>query len=431
MEHMVHSESEKYKSDLHNALKQRFADKLNDEDLDFITRSYDKYIFEMIKLMREGKSAHEKFFSDIILKSIDAIIGFNKERQIFLWNEGAEKIFQYTKDEITDKNIGMILHSHTGAWERGEEELNSLQKEIDEKGFVTNYETLGLAKDGRIINISLSQFPIFGEKESSKADGQKAEFLGNVSIIRDITVVKELEKELRESENLALIGQVVSSIAHNLSNPLNIISGNADYLLLEKKEGDPDYEELKVIVSEATRITKSIRSILNFAKPITLMREEVKLNDLLTDALSGFKFLTGQKEIELKKNFCKENPSVKIDKELFKDVFLNIVGNSIQAIPVNKKGLINVKTFTKGKFSYAEITDNGAGINQSDIKNIFKPFFSTKGYGKGTGLGLAFTERVVKEHNGTIKVKSVPAQENGNEGYTSFQIGIPLIESRS
>lgn len=408
MEHMVHSESEKYKSDLHDALKVKFADKLTDEDLDVITKSYDKYIFEMIKLMREGKSAHEKFFSDIILKSIDAIIGFNRERQIFLWNEGAEKIFKYSKEEITDKDINILIPDKSKA----DDELDFLQKELDEKGFVTNYETLGQAKDGRIINISLSQFPIFGEKE---------EFLGNVSVIRDITVVKELEKGLRESENLALIGQVVSSIAHNLSNPLNIISGNADYLLLERKEGDPDYEELKVIVSEATRITKSIRSILNFAKPITPMREEVNLNDLLTDTLNGFKFLIGQKEIELKMNLCKENPGVKIDKELFKDVFLNIVGNSIQAIPVNKKGLIRVMTYTIGKYSYTEITDNGSGIDDSDIENIFKPFFSTKGYGKGTGLGLAFTERVVKEHNGTIKVNSV------KDEYTTFLIGIPLM----
>lgn len=423
MEHMVHSESEKYKSDLHDAFKLKFADKLTDEDLDFISKSYDKYIFEMIKLMREGKTAHEKFFSDIILKSIDAIIGFNRERQIFLWNEGAEKIFKYSKEEITDKDINILIPDKSKA----DIELNFLQKELDEKGFVTNYETLGLAKDGTIINISLSQFPIFGEKEPATVRHggpprrtKNAEFLGNVSIIRDITVVKKLEKELRESENLALIGQVVSSIAHNLSNPLNIISGNADYLLLEKKEGDPDYEELKVIVSEATRITKSIRSILNFAKPITPMREEVKLNDLLTDTLSGFKFLKGQKEIELKKNFCKENPGVKIDKELFKDVFLNIVGNSIQAMPANKKGLISVKTYADEKYSYTEITDNGAGILESDIENIFKPFFSTKGYGKGTGLGLAFTERVVKEHNGTIKVNSVKNK------YTTFLIGIPL-----
>lgn len=408
MEHMVHSESEKYKSDLHDAFKLKFADKLTDEDLDFISKSYDKYIFEMIKLMREGKTAHEKFFSDIILKSIDAIIGFNNEYEIFLWNEGAEKMFGWKKDEVIGNHFDIIVPEDL--LKKGE--VENMKRKIKENGFISNYETLRITKTGEIKNVSISRFVVFNDK---------GENIGSVGIVRDITNEKKLEKELRETENLALIGQVVSSIAHNLSNPLNIISGNADYLLLEKKEGEPDYEELKVIVSEATRITKSIRSILNFAKPITPMREEVKLNDLLTDTLSGFKFLIGQKEIELKKNLCKENPDVKIDKELFKDVFLNIVGNSIQAIPANKKGLINVKTYTEGKYSYTEITDNGAGILESDIENIFKPFFSTKGYGKGTGLGLAFTERVVKEHNGTIKVNSV------KDEYTTFLIGIPLM----
>ncbi len=408
MEHMVHSESEKYKSELHNALKLKFGNKLTEEDFDYITKSYDRYIFEMIKLMREGKSAHEKFFSDIILKSIDAIIGYNKERQIFLWNEGAEKMFGWKKEEAVDKDIDIVIPDKSKA----DEELENLRLEVEEKGFVMNYESLGLCKDGEIKNISLSMFNV---------DDDKGERLGTVAIIRDITNVKHLEKELRESENLALIGQVVSSIAHNLSNPLNIISGNADYLLLDKKEGDPDYDELKVIVAEATRITKSIRSILNFAKPLAPMRGPATLNELLEDCLSGFKFLKGQKEIELKKKFGKENLHVKIDKELFKDVFLNIIGNSIQAIPANKKGLIEVKTYSESSFAFTEITDNGVGIPETDIPNIFKPFFSTKGYGKGTGLGLAFTERVIKEHNGTVKVSSVPGEK------TIFLIGIPLI----
>lgn len=407
MEHMVHSESEKYKSDLHDALKVKFAGKLTEEDFDFITKSYDKYIFEMIKLMKEGKTAHEKFFSDIILNSVDAIIGYNKEQLIFLWNKGAEKIFGYTKEEANDKNIKILIPDKNKA----DEELQYIQKVVDEKGSISNYESLGLTKDGEIKNISLSQFMV---------DDGKGEILGTVSIIRDITVVKQLEKELREAENLALIGQVVSSIAHNLSNPLNIISGNADYLLLDKKQGEADYDELKVIVEEATRITKSIRSILNFAKPITPMREEVNLNDLLLDTLSGFKFLKGQKEIDLKKNLCKENPIVKIDKELFKDVFLNIIGNSIQAIPANKKGLVEVRTFTDDLYSYVELSDNGIGIPDENMKNIFKPFFSTKGFGKGTGLGLAFTERVIKEHNGIIKVNSATEEK------TTFLIGIPL-----
>lgn len=407
MEHMVHSESDKYKTDMLDAFKKKFEGKLTDEDLAFITSSYDRYMFEMIKLMREGKSAHEKFFADIILNSVDAIMGFNNECEIFLWNKGAEKIFGWEKDEIIGKKFEVLIPEDL--LKSGE--VDKLEEKIKEFGFISNYETLRIAKTGEYRNVSISRYVIFDEKEV---------LIGSVAIIRDITTEKRLEKELRERENLALIGEVVSSIAHNLSNPLNIISGNADYLLLDKKEGDPDYEELKVIVSEATRITKSIRSILNFAKPLIPMLEIISINDLLEDSTSGFKYLKGNKTIDLKIKLDKKVPSIKIDKELIKDVFLNIIGNAIQAIPLNVKGAIEVKTLFDSKKIIVEISDNGSGISQKDLPFIFKPFYTTKGYGKGTGLGLAFAERVIKEHNGSIEVKSVQSTK------TSFFITLPV-----
>ena len=404
---MVHSESDKYKNDLLDAFKKKFEGKLSDEDLAFITSSYDRYMFEMIKLMREGKSAHEKFFADIILNSIDAIVGFNNEGEIFLWNKGAEKIFGWEKSEITGKNFNVLIPKDLMA----SGEVDKMIAKVKKYGFISNHETLRITKTGELINVSISRFVIFNEK---------GEDIGSVGIIRDITTEKRLEKVLRERENLALIGEVVSSIAHNLSNPLNIISGNADYLLLEKKEGDPDYEELKVIVAEATRITKSIRSILNFAKPLIPMLESVSINELLEEATSGFKFLKGNKNVELSKKFDNKVPSIKVDKELVKDVFLNIISNAIHAIPLNVKGLVEVKTVFDGKKIITEISDNGSGISQKDLPNIFKPFYTTKGYGKGTGLGLAFADRVIKEHKGSIEVKS--EQNSG----TSFIISIPV-----
>lgn len=407
MEHMVHSESDKYKNDLLDAFKKKFAGKLTEEDLAFITSSYDRYMFEMIKLMKEGKSAHEKFFADIILNSIDAIVGFNNECEIFLWNKGAEKIFGWGKDEITGKNFNVLIPKEL----QDDGEVERMQAKVKEFGFISNYETLRITKSGEYKNVSISRFVIFNEKE---------EIIGSVGIIRDITNEKNLEKELREKENLALIGQVVSSIAHNLSNPLNIISGNADYLLFEKKKGDPDYDELKVIVDEATRITKSIRSILNFAKPLMPMWEVATFNEIIEDSVSGFKFLKGSKNIKLQLNLQKNPPNVKIDKELFKDVFLNIISNAIQAIPANKDGVIEVSTFTENGHSSVKISDNGTGIDEKDIPNIFKPFYSTKGYGKGTGLGLAFTERVVKEHHGSINVTSIQNEK------TTFHLSIPI-----
>lgn len=406
MEHMVHSESEKYKNELLSGLKNKFGDKLNEEELKFIVSSFDKYIFDMIKLMRDGKSAHEKFFSDIILYSVDGILGYNPDNKIFLWNKGAEKIFGLSKEEMTDKDISLVINKHSFP----SRNQSSIQNELNTFGFVSNVEIRVKDKDENLKDISMSQHLIYDDK------GEK---LGTVAILRDITKEKKLEKELREKENLALIGQIVSSIAHNLSNPLNIISGNADYLLLEKKKEDEGYEELQVIIEETTRITKSIRQLLNFARPIAPMREVTDFNELVRDAISGFKYLTNNKNIKLKFTPVKNISKIKVDKELFKDVILNFISNSVQAIHSDKEGLIEIKILTEKKYSVFEIFDNGSGISNKDLPNIFKPFYSTKGYGKGTGLGLAFTDRVIKEHNGIIKINS--SEGNG----TTFIVKIP------
>jgi PAS domain S-box-containing protein len=405
MEQMVWSEFIKQKVELFNIYKEKFGDRISDEEIKQIIESFDASIMDMVKLMREGKSAHEKFFSDIILNSIDAIIGYNNENQIFLWNKGAEKIFGYKKEEVQGQDISIVFPKYL--IENGENDR--IINEVRTKGFVNHFETERLTKSGEIINISVSSFVI-------KNDVQ--ENIGVVAILRDITIQKELEKELREKENLALIGEVVSSIAHNLSNPLNIISGNADYLLLDKKEGDEGFEELKVIIEEATRITKSIRQILNFSKPVTLMKENVDVSQMLNEIVQRVKYLSSNKNIEIKTYFDKKNSRILIDKELMQDVFMNIINNSMQSI--KDEGEITLKTTKNNKHFQIEISDNGVGIDKDNLDKIFKPFFTTKSYGQGTGLGLAFAERVVKKHDGKIEVKSLKGKG------TTFKLTFPL-----
>jgi PAS domain S-box-containing protein len=405
MEHMMHEEAARFRAMLFGGLKKQFGTKLTDGELNGILDSVERYISEMVKMMRQGKSAHEKFFSDIILKSLDAIIGFRNDSEIFIWNEGAEKIFGYKKEEVLGRDFEFLIPDSLK--KKGEKAF--LIERVKEVGFISDHKTQRITKSGEIKEVSISRFPIFDEKQVC---------IGNVGIIRDITHEKKLEKELREKENLALIGEVVSSIAHNLSNPLNIISGNADYLLLDKKDGDEGYEELKVIIEETTRITKSIRQLLNFSKPVTLTREHLNLNDILKDILGKVEFMAGGKDIIFKDSLAKTLTEISADKELIRDVFLNIINNAIQAL--SSKGTITVKTSQADGYVITEISDTGLGISKENLEKIFKPFFSTKGYGKGTGLGLSFADRVIREHQGYIEVTSKP-----NKG-TTFKIFLPV-----
>lgn len=397
-------EAGKYKAMLFEGLKRQFGSKLTDEELSSILKSVEQYISEMVKMMRQGKSAHEKFFSDIILKSLDAIIGFRNDCEIFIWNEGAEKIFGYRKEEVLGKDFEFLIPEQLK--KKGEKEY--IIERVKQVGFISDHKTQRITKSGELKEVSISRFPIFDENQVC---------IGNVGIIRDITNEKKLERELREKENLALIGEVVSSIAHNLSNPLNIISGNADYLLLDKKESDEGYEELKVIIEETTRITKSIRQLLNFSKPVTLTRENLDINDIMKDILGKVEFMASGKEIIFKSNLSSALPEISADRELIRDVFLNLINNSIQAL--SSKGTITIKTSLSDKYIAAEISDTGAGIPKENLDKIFKPFFSTKGYGKGTGLGLSFADRVIREHQGKIEVSS--KQGKG----TMFKISLP------
>ena len=377
---------------------------LNEEQVNCILHDVDFCLGSIMKLMKDGKSAHEKFFSDIILNSIDAIIGLDNDLKVFLWNKGAENLFGYDKSEIMGKDFSMLIPAHIAR--TGEKEY--IIEEVLKNGFLANHESERITKTGNIVNVSITRFAVYNEKET----------MGSVGILRDITTVKRLQKELREKENLALIGEVVSSIAHSLSNPLNIISGNADYLLLNKNPDQPEYEELKTIVDETTRITKSLRGLLNFSRQITLEKTPNNINEIIEDVIQKAKFSFGNKEITIKKSLDKKLPVIKADKAQIEEVISNLVINAVQAFA--NKGEVTVKTRLNETHINLEISDNGPGIPKENLEKIFQPFYSSKGYGKGTGLGLSIVKRIVNEHGGSVKVRS-----SAGKG-SVFTISLPL-----
>ena len=389
MEGMVTSELKKQENHLRKTFSEKY--KIPDNEIDKIISEIESVIHKMVTLVREGKTAHEKFFSYIILNSIDAIIGFDNDQKIFLWNKGAENIFGYSKKEITGKDFSILIPDYL--MEKGE--MDYLINEVKEKGFLANHESERITKSGEIKNVSITRFVVTNDDN---------EMIGSVGIVRDITQIKNLEKELREKEKLALIGEVVSSIAHSLSNPLNIISGNADYLLMDKKEDDPEYEELKTILDEASRITRSIRHLLNFSRPLHTEKKSNNINETIQRAVSGIDFIKNGKDIKIKKSLSKDVPEFEYDDSQLVEVISNIVTNSIQAI--SQKGEITIKSVSEDNKVSVIISDNGNGISKENLPKIFLPFYSSKEYGKGTGLGLAIAKRVVTEHGGEILVES-------------------------
>lgn len=404
MEQMMISELGRQKEMLREKIRKDTG--LEYSKIDSILGNVDICLGSMMKLMKDGKSAHEKFFSDIIMNSIDAIIGLDNDHKVFLWNNGAETMFGYKKEEVMGREFDFLIPDYL--LKKGEKKF--MIDEVSRNGFLANYESERLKKNSEIINVSISRFAIYDDNNTNT--------IGSVGILRDITTVKKLQKELREKENLALIGEVVSSIAHSLSNPLNIISGNADYLLLNKKSGEPDYEELKTIVDETTRITKSLRGLLNFSRPLTVEKTKTDINVLIDEIIANVKYSSGNKTVNIKKSLDKALPMILIDKAQIEEVITNLVINAIQAF--TSKGEVTIKTKTSASSMIIEVTDDGPGIPKENMEKIFRPFFSSKGYGKGTGLGLSIVKRIINEHKGTVKVQSQIGKG------TTFTVQLPI-----
>ncbi len=256
-------------------------------------------------------------------------------------------------------------------------------------------------------NISLSSTsPIFDHE---------GRFMGTVHIVRDITEFKELEKRLAQAERMAALGEVAAKVAHEIRNPLVSIGGFAKRL--EKKLEGKQKEYAKIITKEVDRLEGILKEILSFVRHSRLKKRKLEVVNLINDIILLYRDELKRKSIQLNTSF--EDPvPVEVDPDRLKEALINIVQNAIYVLP--EGGEVSIRTYREGTRGVIEISDNGPGIDEKDIPFIFDPFFTTKA--EGTGLGLAITNRIIQEHQGSIKVQS------GRGKGTTFIIKLPLAD---
>jgi signal transduction histidine kinase len=225
-----------------------------------------------------------------------------------------------------------------------------------------------------------------------------------------------LEARLRQAEKLATIGQMAAEIAHELGTPLNVIGGRARSLI--KKGGDA-VEVAKVagiISDEVARITKIIRQVLDFSRSRGPTLTRVHLGSVVAEALEFLRETIRRQGISVDVQTLPVQPEVPGDPDQIQQVCLNLVTNAIHAMPsggalristervVRRKGGLDLAP--PAEYVALVIADSGPGIPAADRDRIFEPFFTTKDAGQGTGLGLAVSHGIVKDHDGWIDVDS-------------------------
>lgn len=257
---------------------------------------------------------------------------------------------------------------------------------------------------------------------------------------RNLEAKLALEARLRHSDKLATIGQLAANIAHEIGTPLNVIGGRAR--TMEKKAGDPAEvaKNAAIIAGQTERITKIIQQMLKYARREKVAERRPLQLDRVVRATLDFlehQTATSQVAVELEGLLAGAAPSAAFtvagDADRLQQVCINLCVNALQAMP--KGGILTVGCHSEvrrkpgldvappARYMVLEVADTGVGIPPADRERVFEPFYSTKESG-GTGLGLAVSQGIVKEHDGWIEVEGRPA------GGTLFRVFLPASEER-
>ncbi len=241
----------------------------------------------------------------------------------------------------------------------------------------------------------------------------------------------ELGHQMVQMEKMATVGRLAAGIAHEINNPLQMITSQAEWigeLLPEEEPGkvknlDEYLKAIAQIKQHVRRAGTITHRLLGFSRKISAEKENVRINELIEETISFVEKEAGYNNISIVRTYAEDLPGIMTDGPQLQQVFLNLINNAIDE--VGQGGIIEIRTEVQDNKLIAEFADNGRGIKAENLKRIFDPFFTTKDPGKGTGLGLYISYDIVKKLGGTISVA------NRNSGGAVFSIVLPLTKPGS
>lgn len=356
------------------------------------------------------------------LKQDDIKLAENKERISLLLNAFEKSLAAIA---IVDTNF-KIIEANTQFYNILEKSKENLRhSSIDVLQFYKSSELFKkIIEEVNTKNVFIGEIKIELENKKSKdfllsvtkIYSPKSELKGYLFVEIDITDKKKLEAEILRSEKLAALGKMSAILAHEIKTPLTSIKMNVDILSQTLNLNDDDKECLEIIKKETNRLTQLVKEVLQFSKTSELNLSKVNLK-LFSEEIFQ---LTKAQNLHKQITFINETDDVEIfvDSDKFKQVLLNLVQNSIDAI-VNE-GIIHLSSQVNEDEILIYVKDNGNGIEETD--KIFDPFFTTKP--SGTGLGLSVSQKIIEQHNGALRLVSSKA------GETIFEIKLPFRNER-
>lgn len=364
-----------------------------------------------MKAVKAREDLHAQIPWENILTSLEeGVIVINLDGKVSFLNQAAEVLTETSASQATEQ-------PHTHLFRRNAWLIGMIQKSQPPQHNSSRAEGDFVTPWGRQIPVSAS---VSGLQDHG---GQS---IGSILLLRDLTRRRELEEDLKRADHMAMLGTLAAGLAHEIKNPLGGIKGAAQ--LLRRSVGqDPSLiEYTDIMIREVDRVDLLIEQLLDLSRPAKLNLTSLNIHQLLEELLLLQKETIGASKVTLRKNFDPSLPPILGDQAQLTQVFLNLVKNSLEAM--RGEGSLTITTRIETDFHIREqggarenfirvdVADDGAGIKEEHLPQIFSPFFTTKNH--GTGLGLAISYRIVKEHGGLIRVES-------REGHgTTFRVSL-------
>lgn len=330
-----------------------------------------------------------KALSDSLIENMPvALVAGDPGERVTAINDTAEKLLERPAAEALGKPLQEVLPPSC---------LNVMRQLTAERPIVEK-EFDCTIREGRTVPLEMIAAVL-------KDDG--GALIGRIALLRDLSEIQRLRREVERSQRLAAVGRLASVVAHEIRNPLSSIKGFATYFRQRYAAVPEDVKVADILIHEVERLNRVITELLDYSRPLTLNRAKTNLAELVRNTLRTIERQAQEKGVDLRIDLSKELPGAVIDADRMTRVFLNLFLNALAAM--DRGGVLSVTLGRHdGTTLRATVSDTGAGIRREDQARIFEPYFTTRP--SGTGLGLAIVQRIVEAHGGEIRLESEPGK---------------------
>jgi two-component system sensor histidine kinase PilS (NtrC family) len=348
------------------------------------------------------RALHER-----IVESIrSGVVTTDLQGRIYTFNAAAAEITGYREADVRGQDASIFF--------------GELSKIIEDSTELTiapdaspRFEADCLTAEGLRLRLGFSVSPLFSEV---------GETTGTVITFQDLTHIRALEETSRRQDRLAAIGRMAASIAHEIRNPLAAMRGSIQMLRADMEGESSQTELMEIILRESDRLNRIISDFLNYARPRSIIQSKVDVGELL---LRTFTLLRNSAEINERQVIKESVPDTPVlvdaDAEQLQQVFWNLARNALQSMPGGGELRAAVESQSNSRIRIG-FSDTGRGMSPQQVEQLFEPFSSTTG---GTGLGLSIVYQIIRDHGGTINVRSREGQG------TTITIELPAGEEQN